>query len=136
MLEEILRSIRNFFVLPGGIYTDSFTVENGSVMLPFLAEGQHFRIIGSVFNDGVYQYPVVGLQDERFAGSIWALAIPPDFLKLAGEIEQWQEKNGDAGPYQSESFAGYSYTIATGKDGQALTWQDAFRKRLNVYRKI
>lgn len=136
MLEEILGSIRNFFAVPGGERTGTYTIENGSITLPFIAEGQYFRITGSVFNDGVYKYPAVDLLNETFEGCVWALAIPPAFLSLAQEIEQWQEKNGSVGAYHSESFSGYSYTRATGKDGQAITWQDAFRKRLNRYRKM
>ena len=53
--------------------------------------------------------------DERFEGAVWALAVPPAVIALAGEITEWQEKNGEAvlSPYTSESFGGYSYTRAT-----------------------
>lgn len=33
-----------------------YTIESGRIMLPFLVEGQFFRIVGSKFNDGVYIY--------------------------------------------------------------------------------
>lgn len=33
-----------------------YTIENGIISLPFLVDGQFFRIVGSKFNDGVYIY--------------------------------------------------------------------------------
>lgn len=137
MLGEVLAHLRNYFAVE--ILCDTFTIENGSISLPILQNGQYFRIIGSVFNDGVYQYPASGLTDETFTGAIWALAIPRAVIALSEEINEWQEKNGAASssPYQSESFGGYSYSKATdGATGGALTWQTAFRGRLNQWRKI
>jgi hypothetical protein len=67
------------------------------------------------------------------------MAIPKNFLMLAQEIEDWQEQNGKAvaSPYQSESFGGYSYSKASGKNGGgSYSWQDAFATRLNLYRRI
>ena len=139
MLEQILRHLRNWFAVDGGVHFGTFTVEEGGIALPFLQDGQYFRIAGSVFNDGVYQYPTHELKPERFQGAIWALAIPKEVLEICDEITAWQEKNGEAatGPYQSESFGGYSYTKATDVvTGGAVTWQAAFRSRLNQWRKL
>lgn len=138
MLGLVLKHLKNWFVLPGGVRCGTYTVENGSITLPFLLEGQHFRILGSVFNDGVYQYPPSGLTDETFYGTVWALAVPREVVELAGEIEAWNQKNGAAvtGPYQSESFGGYSYTLKTGSVGGGVCWQSAFASRLNQWRKI
>lgn len=139
MLEEVLRELNNWFVLPDGVHAGDFAIENGGIALPFLSGGQYFRITGSIFNDGVYEYPAHSLADERFEGAVWALAVPPAVISLAGEITEWQEKNGAAaaGPYQSESFGGYSYTRATdAATGGAVTWQAAFRARLNRWRKL
>ena len=140
MLEEILMHLKNWFLVPDGIHEGAFEVKDGSITLPFLAPGQYFRICGSVFNDGVYQYgPDLKLTDEAWDGTVWALAIPKTVLELAEEIEAWEQKNGEAstGPYQAESFGGYSYTKATDtKTGGAMTWQSAFRSRLNQWRKI
>ena len=110
-----------------------------SITLPFLADGQYFRICGSVFNDGLHQYNVLDLVDETFTGTIWALAIPKAVIELADEIQKWQEKNGEASvsPYQSESFGGYSYSKATDAEtGGAVTWQSAFKQQLSAWRKI
>ena len=140
MLEQLLMHLNNWFLVPGGIHEDTYTIKDGGITLPFLAIGQYFRICGSVFNDGLYQYgPDLKLTDETFDGTVWALAIPQAVIDLATEIDAWETKNGSAsvGPYQSESFGGYSYTKATdAQTGGAVTWQSAFRSRLNHWRKI
>ena len=139
MLEQVLMHLKNWFLVPGGIHEGTYTIEDGGITLPFLANGQYFRIVGSVFNDGLHQYPVSGLKAETFEGTVWALAVPQAVIELASEIEAWQKKNGDASvsPYQSESFGGYSYSKATDSaTGGAMTWQTAFRSRLSAWRKL
>ena len=139
MLEQVLMNIRRWFPVEGGIYSGTFTIKDGGITLPFLADGQYFRICGSVFNDGLHQYNVLDLVDETFNGTIWALAIPKAVIDLADEIQKWQEKNGESStsPYQSESFGGYSYSKATDAEtGGAVTWQSAFKRQLSAWRKI
>lgn len=138
MLENVLQHLNNWFLVD--VHEGEFVVRNGSITLPFLQTNQYFRICGSVFNDGLHQYPVGDLVDETFTGSIWALAVPKAVIDLSVEIEAWQEKNGEsvASPYQSESFGGYSYTKrSAGSDSNALNgWQGAFKGRLNDWRKL
>ena len=139
MLEQVLMHLKNWFLVPGGIHEGTYTIEDGGIALPFLANGQYFRICGSVFNDGLHQYPAGDLKTETFDGAVWALAVPQAVNELAAEIEEWQKKNGDASvsPYQSESFGGYQYSKATDSaSGGAVTWQSAFRSRLNAWRKL
>ena len=139
MLEQVLMNIRRWFPVEGGIHSGTFTIKDGGITLPFLADGQYFRICGSVFNDGLHRYPATDLVDEEFSGTIWELAIPPSVVDLADEIGVWQEKNGEASasPYQSESFGGYSYSKATDAEtGNAVTWQSAFKQQLSAWRKI
>ena len=139
MLEQVLMNIRRWFPVEGGIHSGTFTIKDGGITLPFLADGQYFRICGSVFNDGLHQYNVLDLVDETFTGTIWALAIPKAVIELADEIQKWQEKNGEASvsPYQSESFGGYSYSKSTDAEtGGAVTWQSAFKQQLSAWRKI
>ncbi len=136
MLYEIMREIRNFFAAPDGYYDGTYTISGGAVDLPFLTSGQYFLIEGSALNDGVYVYPCADLHNETFTGTITALQPPTDFLALVDEITAYQSKNGTISPYQSESFGGYSYTRATNKNGDAAGWRDAFRGRLNVWRKV
>lgn len=137
MLEQILRHLRNWFATD--FFRGEYAIAEGSLTLPFLLPGQYFRIVGSVFNDGLHQYPAVDLRDETFSGEIWALAIPREVASLAADVAAWQEKNGAAaaGPYQSESFGGYTYTRASdAKTGNAVTWESAFRTRLDAWRKV
>ena len=139
MLEQVLMHLKNWFLVPGGIHEGTYTIEDGGITLPFLANGQYFRICGSVFNDGLHQYPASDLKEETFDGTVWALAVPQAVIDLSTEIESWQTKNGDASvsPYQSESFGGYQYSKATDSaSGGAVTWQSAFRSRMNVWRKL
>ena len=139
MLEQVLMNIRRWFPVEGGIHSGTFTIKDGGIALPFLAEGQYFRICGSVFNDGLHQYNVLDLVDETFTGTIWALAIPKAVIDLSKEIEKWQEKNGESAssPYSSESFGGYSYSKATDAEtGGAVMWQSAFKQQLSAWRKI
>lgn len=141
MLTDVLLYLRNFFCDYSKIQIGVYTISDGAVDLPFLLDGQYFRICGSIFNDGVYQYPASGLTDETFDGSIWPLRIPQAVLDIVSEIEEWQEKYGGetAGPYQSESFGGYSYTKASASsdsDSTVVTWQDVFGARLAPWRKI
>lgn len=140
MLEQVLTEIHNWFQVC--IYHDKYTIQDGSITLPFLQNGQYFRIIGSVFNDGLHKYgpDMEALTDETFCGAVWALAVPKAVIDLAGEIAAWQEKFGDkaSSPYTSESFGGYSYTKSGGanENGGSGGWKAAFRARLNPYRKL
>ena len=140
MLERVLTFIHNWF--PVAYKRDRWEVVGGTLDLPFVQEGQYFRIVGSVFNDGLHQYPVEGLQDEEFTGEIWALAVPKAVVEISEEIEEWNEKHGDAAdsPFNSESFGGYTYskgTTASSKEDVSLNgWQQAFASRLTPWRKL
>ena len=149
MLTELCQELRNWFDKDRIFGT--FEIENGSIDLSGtgIRAGQYFRIIGRVFNDGVHRYGDASdvLTDESFDGAVWAMAIPPEVIALAGDIEAWQAKYGSAdsaamSPFQSESFGGYSYSKGSGSGsgsgaGQnAGSWQGAFAGRLNLWRKI
>ena len=142
MLETVLTHLKNWFVVPCGVHEGVFTIENNTLELPFLKDGQYYRICGSVFNDGLRKYGYTSddkMQDETFTGAVWALAIPKSVVDLSAKIEEWQNKNGEAAesPFTSESFGGYSYTKATdSKTGAVATWETVFRSQLNPYRKL
>ena len=137
MLEAVLDYIHNYFIhdrLRG-----KFTILNGALPV-VLKEGQYFKIVGSVFNDGVHQYPASDLKDEEFQGEIWAMAVPQSVIALAGDIESWMEKYGESAnsPFQSESFGGYSYSKSSGNSESEHPgdWRSVFGSRLNAWRKI
>ena len=134
MLAKLLAELNNWFIVPDGIHHDIFTVEGGALALPFLQDGQYFRVIGSVFNDGLYQHPA-DLIDETFEGTVWVLAVPKAVVELSDSIAAWQEQNGSNGPYTSESFDGYSYTKAITSKGKPLTWHEAFASDMKEWRK-
>ena len=139
MLTTICAEIRNYFLAhrEQDIHSGTYTITSGALSVDFLREGQYFRIVGSALNDGVYQYPAL-LQDETFDGAIWAMSVPPSFVALAAEIEDWVSANNSvlSRPYASESFGGYSYSKATSRTGAGYTWQDQFATRLNAFRRI
>ena len=134
MIDEICASLHNYFAMD--IVPGEYTVQDGEITLPFLAAGQFFRVVGSVFCDGAYRSGDKLPADETFDGAVWAMAIPPALEAIAAEIEEWKAKNADvlASPYQSESFGGYSYSKGTGSD--SASWQGSFSSRLNRWRKI
>lgn len=138
ILTEICAEIRNYFEVPNGRHFGTFTISGGSIApLDFLQEGQYFRIIGSVFNDGVHQYPAADLTDEVFHGAVWAMALPPSLIALSAEIEEYNKSDaGKASPYISENFGGYAYTKATDASGAPIGWKKAFASRLSKWRKL
>lgn len=137
MLEQVLGELHNWFVRE--VVEGDFTISGGQLLLPdgpALLDGQYLRVVGSVLNDGLHQWPVSDLADEEFHGEVWALAVPKEVQDLALLIDDWDQKNAP-GPYVSESFGGYSYTRATNAStGQAATWRDVFRTQLNRWRKV
>ena len=142
MLSEVCAYLRNYFVRSDrDIINGVFTIKDGCVegLDDIIKEGQYFRIVGSIYNDGVYQSPETGLQDEEFCGAVWAMAVPPTVIALCSEIERWchDKKEVLNSPYTSESFSGYSYSKASGSDGsKALSWQNQFASKLSRWRRI
>lgn len=148
-LNELCQECRNWHLR--SVVRGRFTVSGGALGEVSGAQaGQYIRIVGSVFNDGVYQYPVTkDLTDETFDGAVWLLGIPADFVALLDDINAWETANADAvknataevlaGPYTSESFAGYTYTKKTSIGDVAMTWDDprlGFSRRLARWRKV
>lgn len=140
-LTELCQELHNWFDREQ--HTGTFTIQDGNITADFLQDGQYYRIMGSVFSDGVHQYPSSELRDETFTGAVWALAIPAPVIKLSTEIEAWRGKYEAAdsaalSPFTSESFGGYSYSKGGSSDGSGggASWQSAFRAQLNRWRKI
>lgn len=142
MIGQVCAECKNYFIQKDvDIHASNYTVTNGQIgPVPFLKDGQYYRIVGSALNDGVYKHGTddTDLADEEFFGAVWAMRVPRDFVALCEEIQTWDAQNGEAlsGPYSSESFGGYSYSKETGSDGGAYTWRDQFKTRLNAYRRL
>lgn len=145
MLTQICQHLRNWFERDK--YFGSFKIVGGvltyadGTALPLL-DGQYFRIVGSILNDGVHSTNDM-LTDETFSGAVWSMAIPPDFLSLTQDIEAWCTEYADAinTPYQSETVGNYSRTLkSSGSSGNGSanvgTWEGQFASQLGPWRKI
>lgn len=152
-LTDICAECRNYFLpdyidLANSIHAGTYTISGGAVSdTSFLLQGQYFRIVGSVLNDGVYENTAEGrasLKDETFTGSIWSMHVPPDFIKLAEDINAWQEKNEsidskNLSPFSSENISGvYSYSKggSNSNGGTAVAWLVQFGARLKRYKRV
>lgn len=139
-IADLCAEIHNWFDVERSI--GIFEIKNGTLVINDMLNGQFFRIIGSVFNDGVYQYPATDLKDEVFDGAVWYMAVPPDVMLLINDINEWETANSDVlnSPYNSESFGGYSYSKASGNitaggDG-SITAFSHFADKLKRWRKV
>lgn len=148
MLTELCTELNNWFercIVSGNITISSNGVTVGDAPLSdYLQTGQYFRIVGSVFNDGVHCFLSDELEPENtFNGAIWAMAVPKEVVTLSEDIDAWNDANQTAlnSPYQSESFGGYSYSMKSGNGGNggssaSYTWRDQFAAELRKWRKL
>lgn len=138
-LTMVMNECRNHFINSGEY--GKFTIVNGTINTKkaFL-KGQYILIKGSILNDGCYLFDdVMSLKNETFEGGVFGLVIPDEFIHLVGEIELFVEYSGSqtlSRLIKSESFSGYSYTLATTANGQVASWKDVFSSRLNAYRRM
>lgn len=148
MLTELCKELNNWFDMRR-IFGE-FKIVDGKLVdaSKWLQDGQYFRIVGSIFNDGVYKYTeeMSDLADEFFDGALWTMAVPPSVIELAQKIQDWQDRYGGIdseamSPYQSESFGGYSYQKKSGGSSSSgidisTSWKAAFAAELAKWRKI
>ena len=148
MLTQICQYLRKWFVRDK--YFGTFKIENGVLTYAdgtalSLLNGQYFRIVGSILNDGVFQYQTPApanaaseLQDEVFNGAVWSMAIPRDFLALVSEISAWCSTYSEAitSPYASQTVGDWTRTLKGGSGAGTITWQTQFDAQLSPWRKI
>lgn len=145
-LSRICAVLRNYFVrTEHDVYVKTYEIDN-HVVTPsdFLQEGQYFRIVGSVFNDGVYKWgdpnDMAKLKDETFDGAMWAMRVPQSFLDLVAEYDRLNAKIEElalvSAGFASESFDGYSYTLSSGAPAELLQWKNRLDAEFNQYRRI
>ena len=151
-LTDLCEYLKNWFDDGCTVHVGKITIAEGTIQCSCdfssyeveIANGQYFRVAGSIYNDGIHQYPDQEMTDETFEGSVTPLKIPPVVLSMLDEIIAWRGKyealdSTAMSPYQSESFAGYSYSKAGagGNSGDGSGgWQSAFKNRLTHWRKI
>lgn len=142
-MTELCKELRNWF--DRARYIGSITIDaegdvycNGDKI--GLLNGQYYRVIGSVFADGVHVYPDTETTPEAFDGAVWAMAVPQDFLALAQEIEDWNTNIRPKmfGPYSSEnlSSSGYSYQRQSANDMAKADYRTVYASQLNAWRKL
>ena len=144
---ELCAECRNWFLRE--IIRGDFRIVEGVIQpVPSIPDGVYIRIDGSIYNDGVWQYPCVGLPDEEFYGAVWIMAVPEDFKALQAEIDAWETASAEAvktasdnalsSPFTAEAFADYSYQRKSVLPDGPTTWKDprlGFAARVNRWRK-
>lgn len=144
-LTELCGYLKNWFEQKK--YIGTVTISNGMVSFTGsseLLDGQYIRIVGSVFNDGVYQWHLLqaieGLKDETFDGAVWAMAVPKEVTTLLADITAWEAQYGASmqSPFSSESMtaSSYSYTKASPDAAKQNTAFNAFAAKLSRWRKL
>lgn len=155
-LTDLCEKLRNWFDVDRHFGT--FEIENGTIDLDFIREGQFYRLVGSK-QDGIYfvenykklmfvksisdgtqsDFNIDGIEakDETFNGAIWELSFPLNFVLFYENVCDWETKYADKvnSPFQSESFGGYSYSKANGSNGGLTVW-DKFASDLLRWQKI
>jgi hypothetical protein len=148
MLTELCEEIHNWFDRDQPKYVGEFSISSGVVYAedgnPLeILPNQFFRVIGSVFNDGVHQAGDAAdtFTDETFRGAVWLMAVPKAVLDLDKKITDWEKNYGAqaSSPFASESLtaSSYSYTKASSSGADAgAGWRNAFSADLKKWRKM
>lgn len=141
-MDKILAYLNNYFYRFGEKGTYNISENKVQVKGKYIA-GQYIRITGSYLNDTIAKVisvegDIITLEkanNEEFEGVIFSLAIPPTLVDLFAKIEEFESKSTPSN-LSSESFGNYSYSVATNKNGENMTWKDVFKNDLRPYRKI
>ena len=135
-IAAVMRHLRNFFereLIEGEISI------RGGVVSPAVNAPYAF-ISGSKFHDGLRKLAGGSIEgdnhpDETFAGRLWLLYPPDDFIAICDNIAAYNSQNAP-GAIVSETLGEYSYTKTTGKNGGLLTWEEAFNSSLAPFRRM
>jgi hypothetical protein len=135
-IAAVMRHLRNFF--ERGSIEGEISIRGG-VVTPAVSAPYVF-ISGSTFHDGVKRMSGGSIDgdihpDETFAGRVWLLYPPDDFIAICDKIEAF-EAGSSPGAYTSETLGEYSYTRAVGANGAPIAWEDAFATRLAPFRRM
>ena len=94
MMTEICEYLHNWFCEDSDMIIGNIVIGDSEITVPYgaIQPGQYIRIVGSVFNDGVWQYGEAEFNPETYDGAVWLMRIPKTFIDLVTEIENWQDK--------------------------------------------
>lgn len=132
---ELCALTHNFFDGADDPIAGAFTFEPDTVPAGVIP-GQYFLVCGSIFNDGVHKAGESDLTAETFNGTVQPMRVPPAFVELAQKITDYDAKLPSGGLYVSQSFNGWSGTMATGSDGQPVDGVAHYRREINQWRKL
>lgn len=132
---ELCRFVHNYFDRADDPIAGTFDFEPDTIP-DGVVEGQYFIVCGSIFNDGIHKAGDADLTAETFNGTVQPMRVPPAFAALADKITAFDESLPAGGAYQSQSFAGWSGTLANGADGLPLNGVAKYQSELNQWRKI
>ena len=143
-IADVMAECRNHFQDADTPYIEGdFALVDG-VLTPSdgLASGDYIAITGSHLNDGVYLptvdndgFHLADAEDETFTGRVWILHPTRKFISLVAEITAYATANAPT-VITSESFGGYSRSMATNSTGAVIGWQSVFADRLRPYRRM
>lgn len=118
-MNEIMRKCNNYFY--SFKERGKYTIANNTITVRGkYRAGNYIRIMGSMFNDGIYEVVgflngVVSVADELFneeveLGTICSLVPPQDFKDIVARIVE-AKREYKPKEYTSQSVEGYSETI-------------------------
>ena len=134
-VSELCALTHNFFDLADDPIAGEFVFEPDTVPAG-VVPGQYFLVCGSIFNDGVHKAGDGDLVAETFNGTVQPMRVPPAFAALAQKIDDYDKALPSGGVYVSQSFGGWSGTMATGADGLPADGKTKFRAEINQWRKM
>lgn len=130
-LEAVLAECRNWFCPRERIYPDTYTITDGVLsaasrdLSAILRDGQYYRIVGSVFNDGLHLYRDTGGGDDDSGNQ------PDDGEADAVSASESGSDGGADGLLTDETFTGAVWACAIPPAVIALAkeiadWQDEY----------
>ena len=132
---ELCVYTHNFFDQADDPVAGEFAFEPDTIPAGVVS-GQYFLVCGSIFNDGVHKAGDGSLTAETFRGTVQPMRVPPAFVELAQKVTDYDAALPGGGLYTSQSFAGWSGTLATGSDGLPANGVTRYRNEINQWRKL
>ena len=135
-VSDVMRHVRNHFIQSA--IKGSFRQQNGTLtpadgQAECFTPGMWIAIVSPDGPQGVFQLTEQsGLSDTAditFAGTVYVLNPPADFIRLCGDIACWAAANPDPA-ISSEKLGEYSV------NRRAVTWESAFALALAPYRRM
>lgn len=158
MLIKLMKECNNYFFVFKIISAFKIDEEDNIIINKAIEECKKVNsiTINADFNNGTYLVNEVNVDDinnktviklkdfESLVnvdeGTIYFSFVPISFRNLANEIKETILNNDvlkvEKNVIISESLGEYSYTKATNKNGELITWRDLYKDDLKKYRKL